>query len=119
MAKTDKALHAIYRELGYLEPLPRDEGKTRPRGDPDVPRDAPEAIWLPPLDENTLRIIQNALKERSEEFFEHFRKKYGYSLADDEIRRLLSEAREAFEHSEQFLEKLRRERKPGAGEKRR
>jgi len=119
MDTMNKALKAIYHELGYTGPWPGDEGKTRRRGgtETDEPQDSDQSFELPPLDEKTLRAMEKDLKERPEDFLAYFRQQYNYPLSEEEIRGVLSEAREAFDHPEQFLEKLRQARPPSPGER--
>jgi len=112
--KTNKALKSIYRELGYTGPLPGDESTTRSRGG-NAPPEADQTFGLPPLNEATLHKMEQRLSEQPEDFLAYFRQKYNYDLTEEEIRQLLTEAREAFDHPEQFLEKLRPSHPPSSG----
>lgn len=110
MKKTNQALKQIYRELGYEGTLPGEKEGIRTRGS-----EAEQTKELPPLTEEVLQTMERRIKEHPDDFLAYFRQNYNYDLTEDEIRQLLTEAREAFDQPEQFLEKLRQSHPPSSG----
>jgi hypothetical protein len=91
-------LKQLYRELGYLGPLPGDDEPRRRSGEPE------QVHELPPLDEPGLREVEQLWRGQPEAVLSFF--KHQYPLTKNAIRRTLAEAREAFDDPAAFLEKL-------------
>ncbi len=107
----NEELKSVYRELGYIGPLPGDAEEPRRRGD--------ESYELPPLDEQGLAQLEQLLRDQPAEFVAFFRKKYNYPLTEKKIRSTFAEAREAFDDPAAFLKKLRARRQKPSGKGRR
>ncbi|MGH7597919.1 MAG: hypothetical protein ACREOI_16340, partial [bacterium] len=107
----NEELKSVYRELGYIGPLPGDEEEPRGRGD--------ESYELPPLDEPGLAQLEQLLRDQPAELVAFFRKKYNYPLTEKKIRSTIAEAREAFDDPAAFFEKLRAWRQKPSGKGRR
>lgn len=103
-------LKQLYRELGYLGPLPGDEEEPRRRsGEPE------RSYELPPLDEPGLREIENLWRDQPEAVLSFFKNQY--PLTKNAIRQALAEAREAFDEPAAFLEKFRGKQRKAAGKR--
>jgi Calcineurin-like phosphoesterase len=98
------ALKQVYRELGYLGPLPGDE--PRRRGG-----ELEQSHELPPLDEPGLREIESLWRDQPEAVLRFFKNKY--PLTNKAIHNTIVEARKAFDDPAAFLEKRQGKRQRG------
>ena len=101
-------LKQLYRELGYLGPLPGDE--PRRRGG-----ELEQSHELPPLDEPGLREIENLWRDQPEAVLRFFKNKY--PLTNKAVHNTIVEAREAFDDPGAFLEKRHAKRSRGQKDK--